>query len=111
MGTLRFLATAEHKDGGLDASDGGMAFALATGDLDGNFAKLQDFLGSDWRKPNPEIRKISLILDSKDKIASSQQVAWAVDDLEESLKNNTACVWLHHSPSWCSRCFVHWPGF
>jgi len=47
----RFLATAKHKDGGLDASDGGMAFALATGDLDGNFnPKLRDFLGTDWKQ-------------------------------------------------------------
>ena len=37
------------KYGGLDASDGGMAFALATGDLNGNFTKLRNFLGSDWR--------------------------------------------------------------
>lgn len=43
----RFLATAEHKDGGLDASDGGMAYVLATGDLDGNFSKLQELLDSD----------------------------------------------------------------
>ena len=45
----RFLATSKHKEGGLDASDGGMAFALATGDQDGNFSpKLRDFLGTDW---------------------------------------------------------------
>jgi hypothetical protein len=50
----RFLATAKHKDGGLDASDGGMAFVLATGDLDGNFSpKLRDLLGTDWVKSSP----------------------------------------------------------
>jgi len=55
----RFLATAEQKDGGLDASDGGMAFALATGDLDGNFSpKLKDFLGTGWKKTqSPAVRK------------------------------------------------------
>lgn len=53
----RFLATAKYKDGGLDASDGGMAFVLATGDLDGNFEKLGRFLGSDWREPAPVIQK------------------------------------------------------
>ena len=48
----RFLATAEHKDVGLDASDGGMAFCLVTGDLDGNFSpKLRDFLGAAWTEP------------------------------------------------------------
>jgi hypothetical protein len=45
----RFLATAKHKENGLDASDGGMAFVLATGDPDGNFyPKLRDFLGAGW---------------------------------------------------------------
>ena len=45
----RLRKTAEHKNGVLDASDGGMAFALATGDLDGNFnPKLKDFLGTEW---------------------------------------------------------------
>ncbi|RKY08456.1 MAG: hypothetical protein DRP66_04495 [Planctomycetota bacterium] len=44
----RLKKTAEHKRGVLDASDGGMAFALATGDLEGNFSpKLKDFLGTD----------------------------------------------------------------
>ena len=85
----RFLATAKHKDGGLDASDGGMAYALATGDLDGNFKKLQSFLGSDWRKPTTDIQKISIVLDSNDQIATSKQVAWAVDDLQQSLKNKS----------------------
>jgi hypothetical protein len=48
----RFLATAKHKDGGLDASDGGMAFVLATGDLNGNFSpKLKNFLGTGWAEP------------------------------------------------------------
>ena len=46
----RFRSTAIHKDNGLDASDGGMAFALATGDFNGNFSpKLRDFLGENWR--------------------------------------------------------------
>lgn len=55
----RFLATAKHKDGGLDASDGGMAFALATGDLDGNFSpKLRDFLGTDWTVSTSANQKI-----------------------------------------------------
>jgi hypothetical protein len=45
----RFRATAKHKENGLDASDGGMAFVLATGDLNGNFSpKLRGFLGTDW---------------------------------------------------------------
>ncbi len=88
----RFLATAEHKDGGLDASDGGMAFALATGDLDGNFAKLRDFMGSDWSESSNEMQKICFILDPDDRTASSQQVAWAVDELQESLKNNNVLV-------------------
>lgn len=44
----RFLETAKHKDNGLDASDGGMAFVLATGDLNGNFSpKLKEFLTND----------------------------------------------------------------
>jgi hypothetical protein len=47
----RFLETAKHKDNGLDASDGGMAYVLATGDLNGNFApKLETFLKSDLPK-------------------------------------------------------------
>jgi hypothetical protein len=46
----RLKKTAEHKKGVLDASDGGMAYVLATGDPDGNFEpKLRDFLGADWR--------------------------------------------------------------
>lgn len=51
----RFLETAKYKDNGLDASDGGMAYVLATGDLNGNFApKLKDFLtkkppAADWK--------------------------------------------------------------
>ncbi len=41
----RFRETAKHKDNGLDASDGGMAYVLATGDMNGNFApKLKAFL-------------------------------------------------------------------
>ncbi len=44
----RFRATAKHKENGLDASDGGMAYVLATGDLNGNFApKLKAFLKGD----------------------------------------------------------------
>lgn len=55
----RFLVTAKHKEGGLDASDGGMAFALATGDLDGNFSpKLEALLGTGWRKdPGPAVKQ------------------------------------------------------
>lgn len=46
----RFRSTAIHKENGLDASDGGMAYILATGDRNGNFSpKLKDFLGDDWR--------------------------------------------------------------
>ncbi len=46
----RFRSTAIHKENGLDASDGGMAFTLATGDRNGNFSpKLRDFLGENWR--------------------------------------------------------------
>lgn len=45
----RFKKTAEHKNGVLDASDGGMAFVLVTGDTEGNFSpKLRDLLGTDW---------------------------------------------------------------
>lgn len=48
----RLRKSAEHKDGCLDASDGGMPFVLATGDRDGNFSpKLRDFLGTGWEKP------------------------------------------------------------
>jgi hypothetical protein len=48
----RFLKTAEHKSRCLDASDGGMAFYLATGDPDGNFdPKLKKFLGTNWLRP------------------------------------------------------------
>lgn len=55
----RFLATAKCKDGGLDASDGGMAFVLATGDGDGNFSpKLSDFLGTGWASSSPAVPKI-----------------------------------------------------
>ncbi|MFC1764305.1 hypothetical protein ACFL6U_19805 [Planctomycetota bacterium] len=82
----RFMATAKHKDGGLDASDGGMAFALATGDLDGNFKKLQEFLGSDWIESTTDKQKTCFILDADDEIASSKQVRWAVDELQASLK-------------------------
>jgi hypothetical protein len=47
----RLRSTAIHKDGGLDASDGGMAYTLATGDSEGNFSpKLQEFLGTGWAK-------------------------------------------------------------
>lgn len=48
----RLRKTAEHKEDCLDASDGGMAFVLATGDMDGNFRpKLRDFLGTAWSGP------------------------------------------------------------
>lgn len=84
----RFLATAEHKDGGLDASDGGMAFALATGDLDGNFEKLQNFLGSDCSNSTTDMQIISIIMDADDEISSSKPVRWAVDQLQESLNQH-----------------------
>lgn len=46
----RFKKTAEHKHGVLDASDGGMAFVLVTGDTEGNFnPKLKNYLGTDWK--------------------------------------------------------------
>ena len=48
----RFRATVKHKENDLNASDGGMAFVLATGDLNGNFnPKLRDFLGTNWQHP------------------------------------------------------------
>ena len=99
----RFMETAKHKDGGLDASDGGMAFVLATGDLDGNFSpKLKDLLGTDWKeisadksekdsakKPALNEKKIaqnvSIIIDNDDEITSSTPVTWAIDQLQESL--------------------------
>ncbi len=54
----RMQKTAEFKHDCLDASDGGMAFCLATGDLDGNFdPKLRDFLGTGWDESRPIIEK------------------------------------------------------
>ncbi len=48
----RFRKTGEHKNGVLDASDGGMAYVLVTGDVDGNFdPKLRAFLGTGWMVP------------------------------------------------------------
>lgn len=45
----RLKKTAEYKHDVLDASDGGMAFVLVTGDTEGNFSpKLRDFLETDW---------------------------------------------------------------
>ncbi|MFC2115084.1 hypothetical protein ACFLTU_01315 [Bacteroidota bacterium] len=83
----RFMETAKHKDGGLDASDGGMAFVLATGDLDGNFSpKLRDFLGTSWAKSVNESREVSLIVDSKDAVANAEASKWAMDQLRETLK-------------------------
>ena len=50
----RFTKVAEHKDGVLDASDGGMAYALVTGDFEGNFnPKLREFLGDGWEGSQP----------------------------------------------------------
>lgn len=58
----RFKKTAEHKTVVLNASDGGMAFCLATGDLDGNFSpKLSDFLGTDWTEPASASLKIDTL--------------------------------------------------
>ncbi|VGO23508.1 hypothetical protein [Pontiella sulfatireligans] len=46
----RMKKTAEHKHGVLDASDGGMAYVMVTGDTEGNFSpKLAAFLGTDWK--------------------------------------------------------------
>tara|TARA_R110002049_G_scaffold50370_3_gene143176 strand:- start:232139 stop:234343 length:2205 start_codon:yes stop_codon:yes gene_type:complete len=59
----RMRKTAEHKDGVLDASDGGMAYVLATGDTEGNFSpKLENFLGSGWNGGIPNRPNIVLIL-------------------------------------------------
>ena len=91
----RFLATAKHKDGGLDASDGGMAYVLATGDLDGNFSKLRDFLGSDWRTPNAPLAKVSVILGIDDEIAASAPVVWALGELSKALEENGVSVTTH----------------
>ncbi len=64
----RFKKTAEHKHDVLDASDGGMAYAMVTGDFDGNFnPKLKNFLGNDWTsiqkldtsKKSPSIKQVS----------------------------------------------------
>ncbi|MFC1652209.1 ThuA domain-containing protein [Planctomycetota bacterium] len=58
----RFKKTAEHKHGVLDASDGGMAFVLATGDTDGNFdPKLRDFLGADWKAAQKVVRRLDKV--------------------------------------------------
>lgn len=93
----RFLATAKHKDGGLDASDGGMAYALATGDLDGNFSKLRAFLGSDWRRPNAPLEAVSIVLDIDDEIAASAPVAWAVGELQKALEGSGVSVTTYRS--------------
>ncbi len=83
----RFLETAKHKDGGLDASDGGMAFVLATGDLDGNFSpKLRNFLGTEWTKSKDGTVQVSLIVDSKDAVANAEPSQWALEELREALK-------------------------
>ena len=70
----RLKKTAEHKRGALDASDGGMAFALATGDIDGNFSpKLKDFLGTDWAEPtfgNPKADPLMMLLTTSEKFAA-----------------------------------------
>ena len=92
----RFQETAKHKDGGLDASDGGMAFVLATRDLNGNFApKLKELLGTDWKESsadksrndaseklapnkNTKVQNISIIIANDDEIALSKPVRWAM---------------------------------
>ena len=94
----RLKKTAEHKRGVLDASDGGMAFALVTGDLDGNFSpKLKDFLGTDWAEPPNSVllpmvsskvhaKGISLIVSPEDTIANSKPAQWAIGRLQEALQ-------------------------
>ena len=72
----RFRKTAEHKNGVLDASDGGMAFALATGYLDGNFnPKLKDFLGTGWAASPMSV----------DYDAQIPQLAFAAQELKTAL--------------------------
>ncbi len=76
----RLKKTAEHKHGVLDASDGGMAFVLATGDTDGNFSpKLRDFLGTGWAKP-------SRVATSIEYDAQIPQLAFAVQELNAAIK-------------------------
>jgi len=100
----RLKKTAEHKHGVLDASDGGMAFALATGDLDGNFSpKLRDFLGTDWTEPtlgNPKvdppnvppstkgasIEELGRLAASVEYDATIPQLAFAAQELNDALK-------------------------
>lgn len=75
----RFLETAKHKENGLDASDGGMAFALATGDLNGNFSpKLRDFLGTSWRESVNQKLQINYA-------ANIPQLAFAANELRNAL--------------------------
>ena len=82
----RLRKSAEHKDDCLDASDGGMAFVLATGDTQGNFSpKLRDFLGTDWaasgRGPAPVQYD-----------AQVPQVAFAAQELDVPLKEAASSV-------------------
>jgi hypothetical protein len=73
----RLRKTAEHKKGVLDASDGGMAFVLATGDIDGNFSpKLRDFLGMGWDT-------VSAMIEYD---AGIPQLAFAAQELNAALK-------------------------
>ena len=100
----RLKKTAEHKNGVLDASDGGMAFVLATGDTDGNFSpKLRDFLGTDWTEStsgNPKVdpanvppsTKGTFIEEPGRRAASVEydaqipQLAFAAQELNDALK-------------------------
>jgi hypothetical protein len=103
----RLKKTAENKNGILDASDGGMAFVLATGDFDGNFdPKLRCFLGTDWAEPTSGHIKvdptnsaslsmisstvypksISFIVSQEDTIANSKPARWAIGHLQEALQ-------------------------
>jgi len=76
----RLKKTAEHKDGCLDASDGGMAFVLATGDTDGNFSpKLRDFLGTGWAGPGGRVASVGYD-------AHIPQLAFAAQELEGALE-------------------------
>jgi len=76
----RIQKSAEHKDDCLDASDGGMAFVLATGDTEGNFSpKLRDFLGTDWIEPG---RGTSLV----EYDVEIPQLAFAAQELKDAME-------------------------
>ena len=100
----RLKKTAEHKNGVLDASDGGMAFVLATGDFDGNFRpKLRDFLGTEWAEPtfgNPKVDPPNVppstkgaFIEEPGRLAASveydatiPQLVFAAQELKDALK-------------------------